>query len=198
MDKKTYKNWSNLTDKMLNDSWEFRNLCGKPFDRGFIGELLVLKQLFKRYGAKLCSSPKNDIIYAGSANKEWDIKLILNSKSILLNAKATTVVDSKRRPRWVRQDAKCFCDIKINKKKQRVSLKIKSNPNLFYAFVDVEAWLKNHNANYFILSDRKAKSKFGVKYRNLYNGEIRKTDSTDFWVEYDDVKGFKDKYPLIS
>ncbi|MBI4084960.1 MAG: hypothetical protein HY432_00415, partial [Candidatus Liptonbacteria bacterium] len=90
MDKKTYKNWEGLTDKMLKDGWRFRNLCGKPFDRGFMGELLVLKELLRKYGVRLCSSPGNNIIYAGSANKEWDIKLILNTKSILLNAKATT------------------------------------------------------------------------------------------------------------
>ncbi|MBI4084907.1 MAG: hypothetical protein HY432_00085, partial [Candidatus Liptonbacteria bacterium] len=126
------------------------------------------------------------------------IKLILNTKSILLNAKATTVLDNKRRPRWVRQDAKCFCDIVINKKRQRVSLKTKSNPNLFYVFVDVGTWLKNRNANFFILSDKKAGLKFGTEYRNLYNGKIRKTDSTDFWVEYSDVKGFKNKYPSAN
>ena len=194
MDKKTYKNWEGLTDKMLNDSWKFRNLCGRPFDRGFIGELLVLKQLLKRYRDKLCSSLDNDIVYAGSANKEWDIKLALDAKTILLNAKATTVLDTKNKPRWVRQDAKSFCDIKIDKKGQWVLPK-KSNPGLFYVFVDVGTWLKNKNADYFILSDKMAKLKFGKKYSNLYNGKTRKTGSTDFWVEYSDVKSFKDKFP---
>src|SRR3989344_8858326 len=104
MDKKTYKKWKNLTDKTLNNSREFRNLCGRPFDRGFIGELLVIKQLLRKYKSKLYSSPDNDFIYAGSANKEWDFKLVLKKKLILINAKATTVL-SNSGPRWVRQDA---------------------------------------------------------------------------------------------
>jgi len=70
MNKKTYKNWKSLTDKMLDDSWKFRNLCGRPFDRGFIGELLVIKQLLETYETDICSLPENNLIYAGSSNKE--------------------------------------------------------------------------------------------------------------------------------
>lgn len=200
MNKKTYKNWKSLTDKMLEDSWKFRNLCGRPFDRGFIGELLVIKQLLETYEADICSLLENNLIYAGSSNKGWDIELMLNGKFIFLNAKATTELhDSK--PRWVRQQAKVFCDIKINQKnlRQHISLKTDFDSNLFYVFVDVGTWLKNHKANYYILSDKEAKSKLGRKYRNGRNRDekkekIRKTGSTDFWVEYKDVKNFKDKY----
>ena len=195
MDKKTYKNWKSLTDKMLDDSWKFRNLCGRPFDRGFIGELLVIKQLLETYETDICSLPENNLIYAGSSNKEWDIELMLNGKSIFFNAKATTEIHNNK-PRWVRQGAKTFCDVKINQKnfRQCVSLKTNFDPNLFYVFVDVGTWLKNNNADYFVLSDKRAKSIFGRKYRNGANGKIRKTGSTDFWVEYEDIENFKDKY----
>ena len=86
--------------------------------------------------------------------------------------------------------------VKINQKnfRQCVSLKTNFDPNLFYVFVDVGTWLKNNNADYFVLSDKRAKSIFGRKYRNGANGKIRKTGSTDFWVEYEDIENFKDKY----
>ncbi len=195
MTKELYKEWKTLTDKMLDDSRKFRNLCGKPFDRGFIGELLVIKQLLNTYKSNLCSLPENDLIYAGSSNKGWDVELRLNGKSVFLNAKATTEMHNNK-PKWVRQGAKVFCDIEINKKSlvQCVSLKNDFIPNMFYVFVDVGTWLKNNNTSYFTLSDKEAKSRFGRKYCNLYNGRIRKTSSTDFWVEYKDIEKFEDKY----
>ncbi len=35
---------------------------------------------------------------------------------------------------------------------------------------------------------------FGKKYYKGANGTIRQTGSTDFWVEYKDIKNYKDKY----
>ncbi len=130
-----------LTDKMLNDCWRFRNLCNKPFDRGFIGELLVLKQLLATYGNDLSSLLENDIIYAGNSNKNWDIGLKFNGKVLFFHAKATTVAQDNK-PVWVRQNARTFCDIKINGKnlKQSVSLKNDFDVNLYYVFVDVATW----------------------------------------------------------
>ncbi|MEX2033470.1 MAG: hypothetical protein WD889_02850, partial [Candidatus Colwellbacteria bacterium] len=49
-------------------------------------------------------------------------------------------------------------------------------------------WLKKRRANFFVLSDKEAKLTLGRKYRRLYNGKIRKTESTDLWIEYNDVK----------
>lgn len=198
MDKKTYKNWKSLTDKMLDDSWKFRNLCRRPFDRGFIGELLVIKQLLKTYETDICSFPENILNYAGSSNKGWDIEMMLNGKSIFFNAKATTQ-EERGRPKWVRQSATTFCDVKFTKIKpkgfkQDISLRTDYNSNLYYVFIDVGTWLKNRNADYFVLSDKEAKSTFGKKYLKLKNGEIRKSESTDFWVEYKDIKNFKDRY----
>lgn len=199
MDKKTYKNWKSLTDKILEDCWKFRKyLCDKPFDRGFIGELLVIKQLLKTYKTDICSLPENSITYAGSSNKGWDIELKLNARSIFFNAKSTTQ-DESGRPKWVRQSASTFCVVefaKIKPKgfKQDISLRTDYDSNLYYVFVDVGTWLKNRNADYFILSDKEAKSTFGKIYLKLKNGKVRKSKSTDFWVEYRDIKNFKDKY----
>ena len=131
MTNKEFKKWKNSTERLLDDCWKFRKLCDKPFDRGFIGELLVLKQLLDTYKADLCSKLDNKITYAGSANKEWDIELKLQRKTIQINAKATTTSDKNNNPRWVRQQAKTFCDIKIGgNAKQFVSLKTNHNPGL--------------------------------------------------------------------
>jgi len=199
MKNKDFKKWEKLIKKVLDDCWEFRSLCGKPFDRGFIGELLVLKRLLAKYETQLCSA-QSEFVYAGSSNKGWDIELRLNRKSMLFDAKATTTPASKldRRPKWVRQKAGNFCKIKIDKEgKQRISLFSKNdfNLNLFYVFVDVIAWLENRHANYYILSDKEAKSIFGKKYKKYHDGKIRGNDTADFHIEYNDVKKFKDKYP---
>jgi hypothetical protein len=194
MKNKEFKGWENSTEKLLDDCWKFRKLCGKPFDRGFIGELLVLKQLLDTYKANLCSKLDNKIIYAGSANKRWDLELTLNGRTIQIDAKATTVYDKDNKPKWVRQHAKNFCDVKIKENsRQLVSLSAGYTHNLFYIFVNVEAWLKNHTPQFFTLSDKKAKSVFGKKYFRRYNGQKRKSRSTDFWVEYEDIKNFEDR-----
>lgn len=194
MQKKEFKKWTKLTKKILDDCREFRKLCDKPFDRGFIGELLVLKQLLDTYKTKLCANSDNKIIYAGSANKKWDFALKLNGEIIQINAKATTVLDKNHKPRWVRQQAKTFCDIKIERNlKQLVSLNADNDHHLFYVFVDVGIWLKNRPQQFFTLSDQKAKLIFGKKYFKLYNGQVRKSKSTDFWVEYENIKHFKDQ-----
>ncbi|MDP3999258.1 MAG: hypothetical protein Q8P76_01525 [bacterium] len=202
MKNQNFKKWGRLIKKVLNDCWEFRSLCEKPFDRGFIGELLVLKRLLEKYKAQL-GSTRGEFFYAGSSNAEWDIKLRFNGKSILFDAKATTTPASKSdsRPKWVRQKARNFCNIKIGKDgKQHVSLFSKNNfnPNLFYVFVDVIVWLENRHANYYILSDKEAKSIFGKKYKKDHDGKIRRNDTADFHVEYNDVKNFKDRYPKFQ
>jgi hypothetical protein len=158
------------------------------------GELLVLKQLLGTYKHALCSSSDNEIIYAGSANKGWDFELKLNGKTIHIDAKAATVLDGDDNPRWVRQHATRFCDIKIGKdSRQHVSLNADHNPSMFYVFVDVGAWLNNHIAQFFTLSDKNAKLVLGKKYLKGQNGQKRESRSTDFWVEYEDVKNFKDQ-----
>ncbi|OGY63625.1 MAG: hypothetical protein A3I89_00220 [Candidatus Harrisonbacteria bacterium RIFCSPLOWO2_02_FULL_41_11] len=197
MKNQDFKKWKNLIKKVLDDCWEFRSLCGKPFDRGFIGELLVLKRLLEKYEVQLCSD-SGEFVYAGSSNKGWDIELKLGDKFIRFDAKATTTLAPNGEPRWVRQASNNrFCNVIINKRnfRQKISLKKDFNPKLFFVYVDVNAWLKNRRADYYILSDRETKLVFGKKYQRLYNGKIRESGSTDFWVEYDDVKNFKDKYP---
>jgi len=190
-----FKKWEKLTNKILKECWEFRNLCGKPFDRGFIGELLVLSQLLREYKKDLCSNEDNYVIYNGSSNKKWDIELKLDNKIIQINAKATSQLDKGGKPRWVRQSAKTFCDVCINPKnlKQKVSsLKTKADCNFYYVYVDVATWLKNHKVDFFTVSEKEAISIFGKKYYKICNGKIRKTKSTDFWVEYGDIKKFED------
>ena len=192
MEKKTYKKWKDLTNKLLVECRKFRQLCGKPFDRGFIGELLVVKQLLETHKDELCFG-NNDLIYLGSANKGWDMELWVSGKSIRFDAKATTTLSSKKEPKWIRQSASVFCDVKINReRRQTVSLKTDFDPHMFYVYVDVGVWLKSGQADYYILSDKKAKSVFSKKYKNIYDGRIRDSNSSDFWVEYSDVKKFKD------
>lgn len=194
MEKKKLKKWAESTHKTLEACRKLRKLCGKPFDRGFIGELLVLERLLKTYQSRLCASADNRFEYAGSANKEWDISLTLGKRMVYINAKATGVHDKENSPRWVRQNAKTFCDIEINPRtfRQRVGKEKKGDPNLFYVFVDVGTWIDNGTADFFTLSHKKASELFREKYFQPYNGKIRKNGSTDFWVEYKDVKQFKD------
>lgn len=198
MKSKKFKNWESLTNKMLDNSWKFRNLCEKSFDRGFIGELLVLKQLLDTYKSELCSVIDSSIAYTGGSKGGWDIVLKLNNKTIKINAKATTEISkSENKPKWVRQHAKTFCNIEVNRKdlRQCVSLRTDYDPNLFYVFVDVGTWLKTHKAHFFTLSDRKAKQIFGKKYSQGAKVYIRKNiKSDDFWVEYKDIKDFRDQH----
>lgn len=194
MKKEELKRWEGSTRKTLEACKEFSQLCGKPFDRGFIGELLVLERLLKTYGPRLCASIENGFKYVGSANKGWDISLTLGKRTIYVNAKAARVKDKNGDPRWVRQGAKSFCDIKNNKRTciQKVGKEKIEDPNLFYAFVDVGTWLDSGTADFFTLSHRKAARIFRKKYFDLYHNKKRKSQSTDFWVEYEDVRRFKD------
>lgn len=201
MENKEFQRWKKLTNEILDTSRKFgQEVCqGKSFDRGFIGELLVVKQLLETYGAKLCSRVDNRLTYVGSVQKKWDIEMKLNGKSIYINAKSTRVKTKDNRPRWVRQSAKIFCDIKIDPRNHRQQVDSKKNydSSLFYVFVDVGNWLASGHTDFFTLSDKEAKSIFGKKYRKIYhgkNGKVRKTDSTDFWVEYKDVEHFKDNH----
>jgi hypothetical protein len=191
MKNSSLKRWEQSLDKLLNAVRAFGQVCDRPFDRGFIGELLALRQLFKTYGRRSSS-----IEYYGSSAKEHDIKVRLGKKTIKLNIKSTRTWDNRNQPRWVRQSANTFCDITILKSGvQRVQLKKDYDPSLFYIFVDVKKWLESDIADFYVLSDQKAKIVFGKKYRRFYNGKTRKSKSTaDFWIEYTDIKNFKDDY----
>lgn len=194
MKKEELKKWEDSTRKTLKACRGFSKLCGKPFDRGFIGELLVLERLLKTYGSRLCASAENGFKYVGSANKGWDISLTLGKKTIYVNAKATTVMD-KGDPKWVRQDASNFCDIKFHSKTKAQKVgKVKEGnpPNLFYIFVDVGKWVKIGTADFFTLPHRKAASTFRRIYFRFHNGDVRSNNTTNFNVEYKNVKKFKD------
>ncbi|MEK7170300.1 MAG: hypothetical protein AAB767_03370 [Patescibacteria group bacterium] len=202
MRKEVVVKWLTSTRKVLGASRAFGRLCGKPFDRGFVGELLVLERLLQTYKLKLCASDKNGFEYAGSANKGWDVSLTLGGKTIYVNAKSTTTETKKESgyPKWVRQHASDFCDIKyvkIGPKKfiQQVRGKKKGNHDLFYVFVDVGIWKKTSGgtANFYTLPHEEAASICYKKYRKVFhNGRPRKNKSTDFHFEYDEVKKFKD------
>lgn len=199
MKNQEFKKWENLAKKILDDCWKFRRLCDKPFDRGFIGELLVLKQLLNTYKTELCSTLENKIIYAGSANKKWDFELKLNRKTIQIDSKATTIWDQYDKPKWVRQKGANFCNVKFKKVdsrgfKQDVSLESNYDKNFFYVFVDAKAWMNNRKAQFFTLSDKEAKSTLGGKYKKHHNKEIRRSETTDLWVEYKDIKDFRDQH----
>ncbi len=106
-------------------------------------------------------------------------------------------------PRWVRQNAKKFCNIQIiERENMQVVTGIEEfDRNMYYVYVDVKVWLGNKKADYYILSDKKAKEIFGEKYSSLYHkvvGARQNINSTDFWVEYNDVKSFKDRWPKIN
>ena len=191
MKKEIFDQWRKLTNEMLDVSWKFGRLCKKPFDRGFIGELLVFKQILDTYKKELCLS-NNSITYVGSANKKWDMELVINEKATKINAKATRVTDKSGKPKWVRQSAKLFSDIKIDKEgMQRVSPKTSYESGMFYVFVDVNVWFKKRKPEFFTLSEKQAISIFNKKYSKEHNKKIRESRSTDFWVEYRDVKKFK-------
>ncbi|KKW11683.1 MAG: hypothetical protein UY50_C0008G0009 [Parcubacteria group bacterium GW2011_GWA2_49_9] len=196
MKKEEVRKWVDSTRKTLDACRKFSKLCGKPFDRGFIGELLVLERLLKTYGAKLCSFAANGFQYVGSANKRWDISLTLGKKTVYLNAKATRVKDKTKNPRWVRQQAKTYCVIEVDPEtsKQIVGkeIDIDNGSNLFYVFVDVDTWIKHGTTNFFTLSHKKAAEIFSKKYSRLYHNRVRESRSTDFWIEYKDVKEFTD------
>ena len=100
------------------------------------------------------------------------------------------------KPRWVRQQARLFCDVEIDKRTsiQKVGKKRKEDINLFYVFVDVGSWVENGDAKvkFFTLSHKKAASIFRKKYFKGQNNKERKSKSTDFWVEYKDIEGFND------
>ena len=136
-----------LIKRLLKDLWEFRNIIEIPFDRGFIGELLIYEQLLRTHRVE-------DIKYFGSANKGYDFELRLNKRTIQIEVKSTSVKDENGKPKWVRQRAEKFCDIKFDEQsaRQYVSLGRDYKPHLFYVFVDVGTWLKKRRAALFVLS----------------------------------------------
>ena len=175
-----------LITRLLKNLWEFRRTVQTPFDRGFIGELLVLRQLLRTYKT-------GGIKYFGSANRGRDFELTLKGRTIQIEVKSTGEWDKNKNPKWVRGSAKNFCYIKIDKQKRQYVSPCKDyNPNLFWVFIDVKTWLERKQTYFFVLSDKKAKSIFYKKYRGYYHKKIRGNKSTDFWIEYFDVKNFKD------
>ena len=91
----------NLVIRLLKNLWEFRKTTQTPFDRGFIGELLVLKQLLRAYKA-------SNIKYFGSANRGRDFELISKGRTIQIEVKSASEWDKNKNPKWVRQHAKNF------------------------------------------------------------------------------------------
>lgn len=197
MKKEELRKWADSTRKTLDACRKFGTLCGKPFDRGFIGELLVLGRLLETYKSKLCVSTENGFKYVGSAKKRWDISITLDKKTIYINAKATTEKDKdKFNPKWIRQHARDFCNIEVDSRThvQKVGEKKEVDTNLFYVFVDVRTWKDQGITNLFTFSHKEAAEVFGRKYFKSWNGRIRKNNPTtdDFWIEYGDVKEFMD------
>ena len=176
-----------LITRLLKNLWEFRRTVQTPFDRGFIGELLVLRQLLRTYKT-------GSIKYFGSANRGRDFELTLKGRTIQIEVKSTSEWDKNKNPKWVRQHARNFCDIKIDKRsaKQYVSPRKDHGSNLFWVFVDVKTWFEKKQTSFFVLLDKKVKARFGEKYQKLYHKKIRKSQSDDCWIEYADVKNFKD------
>ena len=106
MRKEVVVKWLTSTRKVLGASRAFGRLCGKPFDRGFVGELLVLERLLQTYKLKLCASDKNGFEYAGSANKGWDVSLTWWQNDIC----QCEIYNNRNEerggyPKWVRQHA---------------------------------------------------------------------------------------------
>lgn len=182
--------WRRLSDKLLADCRKFMLSCNEQFGRGFIGELLVFRQLLVSFEKKLLGN--NSIEYFGSSKKDYDIKLLVNNNSIEINAKGTTQSDKNGNPRWVRQHASAFADIKQGK---RIIVKPKKafRHNFFYIYVDINAWIKKGKARFFVVSDKEANKVFGSKFARHFNGKkARKNNSDDMWVEYKDIKRFRD------
>src|SRR3989338_9954618 len=100
MTNKEFKEWKKSTERLLNDCWKFRKLCDKPFDRGFIGELLVLEQLLQIY--KTVNTK-----YLGSATRGRDFELTFKNGPIkYIEVKSTSEWDKNKKPKWVRQNAR--------------------------------------------------------------------------------------------
>lgn len=191
MKKEELKEWTDSTRKTLKACRKFSKLCGKPFDRGFIGELLVLERMLKTYGSRICASAENGFKYVGSASKGWDVSLTLDNQTVFVNAKATTMKD-RSGPKWVRQHASNFCHIKFGPlNRQKLGKVKKGDPDLFYVFVDVGTWIDSGTSNFFTLSYREAASICKEEYKP-HDGEIRKNKTTDFHFVYADIKRFND------
>lgn len=195
MKKEELKKWEDSTRKTLEACRGFSQLCGKPFDRGFIGELLVLERLLKTYEFRLCMSAENKFEYVGSANKGWDISLTLGKKTLYINAKATREKNQSG-PKWIRQHARDFCSVECDPRTliQKVGKKKEVTADLFYVFVDVGTWIDQEITNLFTLSHKEAALVFGQKYFQAWDGKKRENNpnTDDFWVEYEDIKKSKD------
>jgi len=182
METRAVREWQRLANEILDASWEFMNCCSVNFDRGFIGELLTLSQLIRTYD-RVLSDEGNGISYLGSSKKNIDIQLLLEGRDIRINCKGTTIHEGQR-PKWVRQHARKFCSISLSSDGvYEIRPKEDYDPNFFYVYVDVKAWLNTHRPDFFVLSDEEVKRNFGADYARNWNGRpARRNDSDDMWV----------------
>ena len=193
MDKKTINKWEKITENCLQHNRQFMQICNS-FSRGFLGELLVFNQLLKTYGKNI-SKPENGILFYGSSKKGHDIELKLGERKIYINAKATTMHDKNGQPYWVRQHARNFAKIETKSGKTYIKPRKDYKKDFYYVYVDLKKWEDKGITDFYALSDTDAKKLFGPKYqreRRKKGFKIRNNDSDDFWIEYTDIKQFKD------
>lgn len=192
MDKKLLSQWEKDINQVLKSSRSFMKSCNKAFGKGFIGELLVFQQLIKVFKKDLLLDG-NEIRYFGSSKKDYDFELMINNKKYEINAKGTLVVDRYNNPKWVRQHASMFCIIENKKGKTIITSYNKFKKNYYYCYVNVNTWLETGKASLFIVSDKEAKNIFGKKYQKSNNNkQIRKNNSDDMWIEYQDLAKHRD------
>ena len=135
----------------------------------------------------------NHIDFRGSSIKGHDIEMRIDGRLLKINAKGTTERDSKGFPRWVRQHARNYVKI-IPQISGMVRIEVlkEYDPEFYYVFVDIRKWLDNKAPDFYVLSDKDAKQIFGNKYRKACDGiPARKNDSDDMWIEYKDIKRYK-------
>jgi hypothetical protein len=192
MTKQSLQTLHKSSQQLIRAFHVFMNKVNTSAGRGIIGEILVFDRLIRQYRKSLLSKD-NHIKFLGSSIKGHDIEMYIKERKIKINAKGTTVKDKYGKPRWVRQHARIYADISIKDGKTVVKVNKKPKKDLYYVFMDVKVWLKPHKkADFYVLSDKEATQIFGNKYKRLYNNKIiRKTDSDDLWVEYEDIKNFK-------
>ena len=179
--------------QVLKAGKRFYDIFGSTYSSGVIGELLVIKRILERYKKELASNKNCEIKFEGKCIQHYDIFFVLKGSKFEINAKATMESDKNKRPKWVRQHAKDYTNIKNEDKKTLCSPRTDYNKTLFYIFVDVKKWLEKSKADFYILSDSNAKKTFGKKYSKQQNSKpIRQNESDDMWIEYKDIKKYKD------
>jgi len=192
MNQKTIEDMKKVIKDVLEAGKRFHKVFGKTYSSGVIGELLVTQRILEECGRDLCLKDDGNIAFKGNNIQSFDIILILKGKEFRINAKATTESQDGK-PKWVRQHARTYTNI-VNKNGTTIcSPRTDYVKTLFYVFVDVKKWLEKSQTDFYILSDSEAKKTFGKKYSRRYNGKpIRKNESDDMWIEYKDIKKYKD------